>query len=40
MVTKPAKAQTIQAKGKKANVDSSKESSDEDKLPKVIKIYL
>jgi hypothetical protein len=32
--------QTIPAKGKKANMDSSEESSDEDELPKVIKIEL
>jgi hypothetical protein len=29
--------QTIPAKGKKANMDSSEESSDEDELPKVVK---
>jgi hypothetical protein len=38
MATKPANAQTIPAKGKKANVDSSdEESSDEDEVPKVVK---
>jgi hypothetical protein len=41
MATKVANApQTIPAKGKKANMDSSEESSDEDELPKVIKIEL
>jgi di/tripeptidase len=40
MATKPANTQTIPAKGKKANMDSSEESSDEDELPKVIKIEL
>jgi hypothetical protein len=35
--TKPANIQTIPAKGKKANVDSSEESADGDELPMVTK---